>query len=99
MGLPGLGRGITSASFHIAGTSALATEWLKRVVRKRMPLGPRCLRWIEVSPSGPTALEALAALMASAVEAGVTMGGFERGLLRWRFFLTLRVDLEEEGVP
>jgi hypothetical protein len=43
-GLPGLGMGITTADFHIAGRSALATERLKRRVRKDIPLGPRCFK-------------------------------------------------------
>ena len=32
-GFAGLGRGMTRASFQIAGRSALAIDWLKRVVR------------------------------------------------------------------
>ena len=50
-------------------------------------------------PSGPTADEALAAFMASAVRDGVKIGGLLRGLLRRSFFLTLRDALDEFGVP
>ena len=52
-----------------------------------------------MSPSGPTALEAFAALMASAVAAVVKEGGLERGLLRLRGLMILREDFEDLGVP
>ena len=50
-------RGITVAVFQMAGILAWLYERLNRWVRKSMPVGPRCLIWWMVSPSGPTACE------------------------------------------
>lgn len=90
--LPGFRTETITAAFQIARSSALPTEKLKRLVRYATTQGPRCLRWIEVRPSGPVADELLAALIASRVLIGrkgakfLSMGCFKRGVRR-----TLRV--------
>ena len=58
-GLPGFGRGMIMASFHIAGMAIFWTERFRVWVRNLTPRGPRCLRWRLVRLSGPVAVEFL----------------------------------------
>jgi hypothetical protein len=54
-----------TAAFYMAGRSAEPTDKLNRLVRYASPHWPKCLRWIAVRPSGPTAVEPLVELIAS----------------------------------
>ena len=64
-GFPGFGMGTILAIFKIVGMSEWEIEWLNKAVRKRNARGPRALRWTVVKPSGPTAVDDLAFLIAS----------------------------------
>ncbi len=62
-------------------------QMLKKLVRYLNPFGPRCLSMIEDRPSGPSALELLAFLMAFKVWAGVKTGAWSLALR----FILLRI--------
>ena len=54
--MPGVGIGMISEDFHIAGIRQVVTERLKRVVMYSMALGPRFFKWKMLSLSGPKSL-------------------------------------------
>ena len=54
------------AFFQIEGILQVLRERLKRVVRKRRPLGPKCFKWRLERLFGPRAGEFFEDLMASA---------------------------------
>ena len=67
MSFPGLGMGITFASFHELGMMFLLSVMLKSSVRYVTARGPRCFRCLMFMLSGPVELLFLDCLMASSV--------------------------------
>ena len=66
-GLFGFSKGIMIDFFQMSGIVLVLMEMLKIMVKKAMPLGPRCFRCKLDILSGPAALEALHDLIALSV--------------------------------
>ncbi len=78
--MPGLSGGMMTEFLQISGIIQLAIERLYIVV-KILPIDPRCFRCRLEMLSCPTALEAIQALLASAVCCGVKELGLSRLLI------------------